>query len=107
MVPGYCMMVTIALVIQLPSGAVVVLAVLTLSPAGVPSALRFMPGLLDAVKSAVSREAAQLFDKLMFVADKVRCTSEALVFSRMCCIEAVKTTTCAMQAGRMLLVQLL
>jgi hypothetical protein len=49
-----------------------VLAVLTLPPAGFPSALRFMPGLLDAVKSAVSREAAQLFDKLTFVAGKVR-----------------------------------
>jgi len=39
--------------------------------AGVPTALRFMPGLLDAVKGAVAREAAQLLDKLAFVASKV------------------------------------
>lgn len=39
--------------------------------AGVPTALRFMPGLLDAVKAAVGREANQLFDKLAFVASKV------------------------------------
>jgi hypothetical protein len=30
-----------------------------------------MPGLLDAVKAAVAREANQLFDKLAFVASKV------------------------------------
>jgi hypothetical protein len=30
-----------------------------------------MPGLLDVVKSAVAREASQLFDKLAFVAGKV------------------------------------
>lgn len=41
-------------------------------PKGVPTALRFMPGLLDAVKGAVAREAAQLLDKLAFVASKVR-----------------------------------
>lgn len=34
-------------------------------------ALRFMPGLIDAVRSAVSRESEQLFDKLAFVAGKV------------------------------------
>lgn len=39
---------------------------------GVPTALRLMPGLLDVVKSAVAREASQLFDKLAFVAGKVR-----------------------------------
>lgn len=43
----------------------------TLSTAGVPTALRFMPGLLDAVKSAVGREAGQLLDKLAYVAYKV------------------------------------
>jgi hypothetical protein len=47
-------------------------AVWTASATGVPTALRFMPGLLDAVKSAVAREASQLFDKLAFVAGKVR-----------------------------------
>lgn len=39
--------------------------------AGVPSGLRFWPGLMDAVKGAVGREAEQLFDKLAYVADKV------------------------------------
>jgi hypothetical protein len=39
---------------------------------GVPSGLRYMPGLLDAVKGAVQREAAQLFDKMQYVASKVR-----------------------------------
>ncbi|KAF8058339.1 hypothetical protein HT031_005656 [Scenedesmus sp. PABB004] len=41
-------------------------------PKGVPPALRFMPGLLDAVTGAVSREAAQLLDKIQYVAAKVR-----------------------------------
>lgn len=31
-----------------------------------------MPGLLDAVKGAVKREAAQLLDKVYYVAQKVR-----------------------------------
>lgn len=38
---------------------------------GVPTALRFMPGMLDAVKGAVKREAAQLLDKVYYVAQKV------------------------------------
>jgi hypothetical protein len=40
--------------------------------AGVPSGLRFMPGLMEAVKGAVRREAAQLLDKVHYVASKVR-----------------------------------
>eukprot|EP00775_Hariotina_reticulata_P004649 gene4649-4902_t len=40
-------------------------------PKGVPSSFRFMPGVLDAVKGAVEREAAQLFDKMQYVASKV------------------------------------
>lgn len=40
--------------------------------AGVPSGLRFMPGLLDAVRAAVAREAGQLFDKIRYVTEKVR-----------------------------------
>jgi hypothetical protein len=31
-----------------------------------------MPGLLDAVRGAVTREAAQLFDKIAYVAAKAR-----------------------------------
>lgn len=45
-----------------------------------PHALRFMPGLLDAVKSAVAREAAQLFDKLSYVANKVGTASRVFCF---------------------------
>lgn len=52
--------------------------------AGVPTALRYMPGLLDAVKAAVSREAAQLFDKLAFVANKVSSTVTPAVASSGC-----------------------
>lgn len=39
---------------------------------GVPTALRFMPGLLDAVKGTVKREAAQLLNKIYYVSQKVR-----------------------------------
>ncbi|KAF6261798.1 hypothetical protein COO60DRAFT_723196 [Scenedesmus sp. NREL 46B-D3] len=41
-------------------------------PKGVPSGLRFMPGLMEAVKGAVRREVAQLLDKVHYVASKVR-----------------------------------
>ena len=41
------------------------------SPAGVPSGLRFMPGSMEAVKGAVRREVAQLLDKVHYVASKV------------------------------------
>eukprot|EP00883_Tetradesmus_obliquus_P007001 jgi/Sobl393_1/17573/SZX71393.1 len=39
-------------------------------PKGVPSGLRFMPGLMEAVKGAVRREAGQLLDKVAYVASK-------------------------------------
>ncbi|KAF8068318.1 TPP1 [Scenedesmus sp. PABB004] len=41
-------------------------------PKGVPPALRYMPGLLDAVRGAAGREAGQLLDKVQYVAAKVR-----------------------------------
>jgi hypothetical protein len=71
-------------------------------PAGVPHALRFMPGLLDAVKSAVAREAAQLFDKLDFVAKKVRGGGdlrEGAMQAGACCAEQVRTPYTAISNG--------
>lgn len=62
-------------------------------PAGVPHALRFMPGLLDAVKGAVAREAAQLFDKLAYVANKVG------ILQSGCCFFHCWEGEAAMQAG--------
>ncbi|KIZ05074.1 hypothetical protein MNEG_2881 [Monoraphidium neglectum] len=40
-------------------------------PKGVPSALRRLPGLMDAVQGAVARESGQMMDKLAFVEGKM------------------------------------
>jgi hypothetical protein len=39
--------------------------------AGVPPQLRFVPGVIDAVKASVKGDVEQLMDKMHFVADKV------------------------------------
>ncbi|GBF93872.1 hypothetical protein Rsub_06871 [Raphidocelis subcapitata] len=57
-------------------------------PKGVPTALRRIPGLMDAVRGTVGRESTALLDKLAFVASKVShpggCVRTAL---RLACCE--------------------
>lgn len=96
-----CVVVTVVLVNQTGCCVMAALTVLTLSPAGVPSALRFMPGLLDAVKSAVLREAAQLFDKLIFVAGKVSSHLDNLVLARVTQQPCRQPYVCSMAVVRM------
>lgn len=60
--------------------------------AGVPTALRFMPGLLDSVKAAVKREAAQLLDKVYYVAQKV--STGTVMFCDVCVILLLLVIAC-------------